>query len=514
MSEPAARREPRKGGKPDIPAAIAAAIQKAEDALLLDPNAVPENFGRRVSLEATVAGSMILDAQAIQAFRSLTSRIPTRDLFASSKVCTIVEAILELDAEGTPADFTTVCDRLARTGRLEKAGGAAFVVGLEAHVFSTVHAPYYVAKLVDHWRRDQAILAGETIKTGAVESDDLNQVIATVSDSLRDLVRTDAATETFDPEAVHEIYNQLFQDGEEAGGLPWYWSGLARNLGPVLNGTVVMVVAPPGTGKTALAQQQMHFLAAAKGKTCLAVLMESNLAQIVTRHAMQRHGVDGKNINARKLTADDVEGLAQAKVTLAQLRDRMHFAFPGPVNGDEVDAIVQRWKAQNGGRKIDFLVVDHFHKMTSPLPKVADTDVAAMSRNFFRIAQIAVRENCPVLLLGQMPKEAYQGKRRMPTLGDVKGCAAAIEGAKQIVFLHYLEKDRLKQDAVPGHFVISKSNDGSEGVIPTIFLKRSAIHIEDTPKNRADYAELLRRYRFTGAAPSGGEDEDDEDFPC
>jgi replicative DNA helicase len=88
--------------------------------------------------EEALLGSILIDYEALLIAKILTPTDFYRDAHA-----TIFATMRQLEEDGLAVDSVTVTTRLERTGQLEQAGGASFVLGLVNTVPTLQNARYY-----------------------------------------------------------------------------------------------------------------------------------------------------------------------------------------------------------------------------------------------------------------------------------------------------------------------------------------------------------------------------------
>ena len=101
-----------------------------------------------LSAERGVLGSIMLDATSAEADNRVLdlclSKGISAESFYSPRNRTIFAALSELSAAGMPVDCVTLDERLRSTGRLEAAGGVAYIQSILDDTPTSAHAEYYI----------------------------------------------------------------------------------------------------------------------------------------------------------------------------------------------------------------------------------------------------------------------------------------------------------------------------------------------------------------------------------
>ena len=81
---------------------------------------------QNIQAEQALVGGLLLDNAA---FDKVADRVVSDDFYRIEHRL-IFEAITKLSEEGKPADVVTVSEAISRTGKLDKAGGVAYIGSL------------------------------------------------------------------------------------------------------------------------------------------------------------------------------------------------------------------------------------------------------------------------------------------------------------------------------------------------------------------------------------------------
>ncbi len=144
--------------------------------------------------EEALLGAILIDPEALLVARSLTPADFYREAHA-----TLFATMRQLEEDGLAVDVITVTTRLERTGQLERAGGASYILGLVNAVPTSQNARYY-AQLVKQAADGRKVLqvAGDLANIGYYSTDPANaaaravETLVTGSDAALDLTPEEA----------------------------------------------------------------------------------------------------------------------------------------------------------------------------------------------------------------------------------------------------------------------------------------------------------------------------------
>lgn len=118
--------------------------------------------------ERAILGAILLDNSQI---KKAAEKLTAGDFFApqggSSENRLIFSTMIELEAEGTALDTITMCDRLAKHGKLESAGGPAYLESLQDGMPKIVHIEHYIKIVKEQSHRRSIIHGTELIQSQA-----------------------------------------------------------------------------------------------------------------------------------------------------------------------------------------------------------------------------------------------------------------------------------------------------------------------------------------------------------
>lgn len=376
---------------------------------------------RQVDAEKSVLGAVLLNNQVLD---DMVTRLEPRDFTIQSHQ-TIYKVMKHMHESDRAVDLVTLTDRLNVYGKLDQAGGVAYMTELAAFTPSTANAHYYADIIHRNAVKKRAALLGDQIKSIALngefaEEEDLLQAIEKLSDSLRPEVSgelvsvADARKEYFDYLAQEDdLVNTGFKKFDE------WMGGLGR-------GWLYILAARPSVGKTAKMLQMLQGIASQGKGHCLVWSQEMKRPQLFNRMLANSTGLSANKLRLKNLTPGDMKRLNDGYDTLEMLP--ISIADAKNVTIEEVRASARQAKRKYG--KIGAIFVDYLGIMNIPT-KPGETRAQAIGNVTKAAKRLAMELDCPFILLCQMSRE---GKKALkPSLehlresGDIEQDADVVE---------------------------------------------------------------------------------------
>ncbi len=203
------------------------------------------------SLEAEmgVLGSMLLDRDAIAVVVEL---LRPEDFYREAHRL-VYATIVDLFERGEPVDLITVTDRLRDLGKLEDAGGAAYVSGLLNAVPTAANAEYYARIVLQKSMLRSLIRVGTQIAHLGFEGGEDVEVLVDRAERLVFEIANRGLRQDFQPlrELIRETMERLDAHYEKGmiTGVPTGFTDLDELTGGLQRGDLVIVAARPSMGK-------------------------------------------------------------------------------------------------------------------------------------------------------------------------------------------------------------------------------------------------------------------------
>jgi replicative DNA helicase len=391
--------------------------------------------------EMAAAGAAILSTAALAAVIAV---VPAEGWY-SPRHGTIVAAAQAVVDRGEALDPVTVTAELDRRGELTRVGGAPYLHTLIATVPTAANAGYYAEIVAEKATQRRVVEIGRRLVQMGHESHDAATALEWARAKLDAATPTTAADEAWPAllDRVVDSYDQAIDPG-----LPTPWPDLDDIIGGLAPGTLTVIGARPGGGKSiALSNLASH--AAAGGIPTLVHSLEMPRAELVHRIIAAEAGVEYRALHSHRLTDWDWPRVRKAQ---AAIRD-----LPLHIDDRSTISVAQiRATARNHG-DLGLIVVDYLQLVQGPDARAPrEQQVAGVSRGLKLLARdLAV----PVVVAAQINRAATTGTGR-PQLSHLRESGAIESDADLVILLH---RDPERPGEVDAD--VAKHRHGATGVV-------------------------------------------------
>src|SRR5262249_11104204 len=377
---------------------------------------LPQNL----EAERSVLGAILLDPNAL----SLVVPILDQEDFFLDTHRRIYRAMLELFQRSAEIDILTLKEEFARTGSVEKAGGAAYLSALLDAVPDVSNVEHYARIVKEKSTLRRLIQAGQRmIREGLSQEKTAEALLGDATGEIFDLAE-DSVRGGFT--AIGQIVKHNLDVIEEARDRKGALTGLAtgfleldRMTSGLQTSDLIIIAARPSVGKTSFALNVAQHVAIREGRAVGFFSLEMSKEQIGFRVLCSEADVDAKKVRDGYASKEAMQRLvlAQTKVHGARffLDDSAALSVP------EMRAKSQRLKREKG---LDLLVVDYLQLMMGHGRFDNRTqEVSQISRG---LKLLAKELRVPIVALSQLSRQPEQrkGELRKPQLADLRdsGC--------------------------------------------------------------------------------------------
>ena len=406
------------------------------------------------------------------------------------------EALSALASEGRPFDLVTVAERLERTGRLEAAGGLAYVGQIVNDTPSAANAEHYARMVRSNAtlrRLAQACQNGLERALSPGETD-----AATLAAEIEASVYR-AAERMSDqgPRSAAELVPDLLRDlddrsrGEGPRGVRTGLTDLDRALGGMDPGQLILIGARPGIGKSALALGIALNVAVEQGRPVALFTLEMSAHEVGQRALGSVAGVPVTRLRSGRLEASDWDAVSSASGILH--RAPLHIDETGGIRPAELRARVRRIKRRAGD--LGLVVVDYLQLMQGDRDRRTDNRVGELTHISGSLKALAKEVGAPVLALSQLNRGLENRANRRPMLADLRE-SGSLEQDADVVLLLFRD-----DESAPGsaEIIIAKQRNGPTGTVRVAwrgelarFDSAARLPGREAPLRRAELDRLAR----------------------
>lgn len=427
--------------------------------------ATPETAVGRLppqSLEAErgVLGSMLLEAQAVAT--AITVLRP-EDFYRDAHRA-IFESMIDLFEGSEPIDLLTLSERLGRNGKLEIAGGLAYLTSLAASVPTAAHVERYAQLVRDQSVKRQIIRAGtEIVGRGyeaQVSSDDLldeaEQLIFRIAENrtIRTYVRLGEVLE----ETIAS-FDRVFESEEGITGIPTGFRKLDELLGGLQPADLIVIAARPSMGKTAFALNLARNAAMLQAVPTAVFSLEMSKEQLATRLLCSEGFINQNNLRTGKLSDQEWRNFA---IAVDRLSTAPIFIDDSPgLTALDLRARARRLMAEH---KIGLILIDYLQLMESrSRHENRQQEISSISRSLKALAR---ELKVPIVALSQLSRAVESRQEKQPMLSDLRESGAIEQDADVVAFIYredYYKTDLPAEQQNIAEINVAKQRNGPTG---------------------------------------------------
>ncbi len=386
----------------------------------------------------------------------------------------IFQAISELVANQQPVDVVTVSEHLESQGRLEEAGGLAYLGALAKNTPSAANIHAY-AEIV----REKAVLralirVGQEITEQAFQPqgrpvsellDAAEQAVFHIAEqgargragftNIKDLLTR----------AVDRI-DALFQQDNPITGVATGFADFDEMTSGLQPSDLIIVAGRPSMGKTTFAMNIAEHVAVREGLPVAVFSMEMPGEQLAMRLMSSLGRIDQHKVRTGRLEDDDWPKLTMA---VGELAEAPLFIDDTPaLTPNELRARARRLARENGG-KLGLIVIDYLQLMqVAGHSENRAGEISEISRS---LKGLAKELDVPVIALSQLNRSLEQRPNKRPVMSDLRESGAIEQDADVIVFIY---RDEVYNEDSPdkgtAEIIIGKQRNGPIGTLRLTFL--------------------------------------------
>lgn len=407
---------------------------------------IPSN----VEAEEAILGSLLIDPDAVQRVRSFLKA----EHFYAERNAQVYKAIVDMFAEGKPADFLTVSDELSLRRQLDGMGGPARIMDLINAVPTAIHAEYYAEIVIKLARDRQAIAIAQQIVKKAYTGQ--GQALDMASALLQDARNGFAAT-IDGPRFLNDVLDEVVQTAEamdkarRAGALvdiKLPWQDLTDIIvGGLLPADLLLVVGEPSVGKSTFVHQIADH-AAQFGHGVLMLITETRDVNLAARQLAPRAGVASRDLLSGNL---DDRGWLGVMQNMDKVKRASMMVDSTTYDAQAFERRIQQASSalEQRGSSLRLVVFDFLQQFRDSRYKEKRLEVGAV---IYQIRELMVRYGLTGIVVSELDKGSYKNGGKVHIFGAKE--SGSIEYAATVgIALYRNEQDRVVCD-------VQKNKDG------------------------------------------------------
>jgi replicative DNA helicase len=371
----------------------------------------------------------------------------------------------------------TLTDALEAKKLLEKCGGYDYITGISMFLPSIANVAEYVRIVKEKalLREMSRVCVGANAQINERESDP-ESVVADIMAKLANVIRRTAKSgHTITSADVMEIGQGLLD--KKVDGTKTRFPALDGLTGGLAPGTMTVLAARPGMGKSALYQSMARNIMQAEGAVAIFSL-EMTRQQVVARLASMESKVPlSKILQRAEPTQDEVDKAMSGMAGIAEGWRGFYFDDNPYASPDYIRAKLGEIRRRT---PIDLVVVDYLQLMRYPgKEKSLYEKVTDLSRS---MKLMAMEFNVPVLLLSQLNRDVEKRGDGRPRLSDLRDSGAIEQDADMVWFLYREGLDKANHPDEDADLIVAKNRQGECGLVHLHWDGAHTLFTEQSPR--------------------------------
>jgi len=426
-----------------------------------------------LAAEAAVLGSMIIDPPCIGL---VVQQLETESFYRLEHQL-IYDALVNLYEQNKTGaiDAVLLRNELEKQGKLDEAGGTAYVGKIMESVPSSTNVEYYAGIVKDKQLQREVISVTTDILNDAYDqSGEVKEKLDRAETKIFAITNKKISTSAH---PIKNLVSQAFDNIEKrknkrVTGLPTGYYELDEHTCGLQNGEVIIIAGRPSMGKTSLAMNIVENIGI-EDKSPIAVFsLEMGRQQLAERMLCSRSHLDSQKVRKGMLTDNDFTTLQSACGEL----------FEAPIYIDDTASLTPlelRAKARRLKSQYDIkcIILDYLQLMSSGRNRIESRqqEITTISRYLKALAR---ELDIPAVVLSQLNRSPEGREGHRPRMSDLRESGSIEQDADVIMLLHredYYHKG--EEDFDPekknvAQLIIAKQRNGPTGVVNLHFSEK------------------------------------------
>lgn len=413
-----------------------------------------------IESEQAVLGALLLDWDSMS--EVVTTLKPEK--FYSLQNQLIYEALFKLFTKNIKGDTLSLINKLTEDGKLEQAGGTAYIASLTDKVPSSENIEYYANVVKDRATRRDLIKATSEIRSSAFE---LNQESNLILDQAEKKIF--ALAEHSEMSVIHDVKNVMIQEIDliekrfksknQFTGVPTGFANLDSMTSGFQNSDLIILGARPSIGKTAMALSMMQHISLERKIPCGFFSLEMSTELIGMRILAQESRVSMSKIRSGMIKIDEIQKIQDAAGRWFEAP--LYIVDTPNMRLLELRSMARRMVEKHG---VKIIFIDYIGLIATDNPTAPVFEqVSEISKSLKALAR---ELKIPIVALSQVSRNA-EGEE--PNLAQLRGSGSVEQDADVVMFLH---RERLKDESPiqDAKLILAKQRNGATGDIKIKFI--------------------------------------------
>lgn len=376
----------------------------------------------------------------------------------------VYSAMQYMAGQARPIDLVTLDEELARRGKLEAVGGAAYLIELSRAVPSAANVQAYIRIVDEKSTLRKLIRAAERINQDCYAGQkETQEILEAAEKAIYDITMRKGGEELQPIQPVliktFEKIEYLFQNHGKIEGVPTGYHDLDDMLTGMHGGELLLIAGRPAMGKTSFGMNIIENAAIRSGKKAAVFSLEMPAEQLAMRMLCTEALVNMQNVRRGQISDAEWGKLADALTKIGPASIYVD-ATPG-ITVPEMRSKARRLQLEHG---LDVLMIDYLSLMTAT-GKVnsRQEEVSQISRT---LKALALELGIPVVALQQLSRAPTGRSNHRPQLSDIRESGAIEQDADVVMFIHredYYDPDTAEKGIA--EIIVAKQRNGALGTV-------------------------------------------------
>lgn len=409
--------------------------------------------------EQAVLGAFLLDWDA------LSDNIPTLqgDRFYSYQNRLIYETMVSLFRQNIHGDALALISELTKIGKLQDAGGAAYIAALTDTVPTSANVDYYAKIVLDMAMRRDLVKISEEIKADSTDySRESRHIIEDTEKKIFGLSERNETVKIHDTKTLMDESLRLIESRFNQQGFSGIESGIGKldtMTSGFQNSEFIIIGARPSIGKTAMALTMMENLCVGKKIPCGFFSLEMSHSMIGQRLLSMESNVAGGKLRSGMLSMADFQKLQDAAGRIYSAP--LYIVDQPNMQLLDVRAMARRLVVD---KKVKIVFIDYIGLIAT---ENSSAPVYEQQSEVSRSLKALARElDIPIVALCQVARDAEGSE---PNLAQLRGSGSIEQDADVVMFLHR-ERSRSEEPTQAAKLIVAKQRNGPTGDVELTYL--------------------------------------------
>jgi len=391
-------------------------------------------------LEKAVLGAIISYRNAFEEAKAILKP----ESFYDPSHQEIFKALIDLSNNEAPIDSSSITNELKKRGKIDNIGGIFYLNELVDHAVTVGHIKWHIREVEEFHIRRKLIQQAHDFITSLYDTNmDIDNVFSEMKSAIGNVEDHACSVEVKNIRQCLSEGIEFMEEADKLGkadllpGIPTGFKSLDYVIGGWRKGTVSIVAARTGIGKTSLALQFLKECAKTK-KHVLFISYEMIIPMLIAQLLTAESGVNRTISRDGKMNESEWGMINKAVGVFERLNIDM--VDDGSTTIDSIKTLITSTEGKN---KYDLVIIDYIGLVKAPSYSRFNNNTDRISEISGQLKQIANMNRIPIICLAQLNRETE--KNDEPQLVNLRDSGAIEQDADVVLLPYWGECDGKKQ---------------------------------------------------------------------